>query len=83
MISPKSNNPDLHFVAAYKASEALCELLAVLPETDLIIETSNIAEIQQQLMLCILENRHFGDDSIKTFINYADELKWQAKRLAE
>jgi hypothetical protein len=81
MINPAS--PDLHFIASYKASEALCELLSVLPETDLVIEISNIAEIQLQMLGCILEHKHFGDEAIKTFIIYADEMKWQARRLGE
>ncbi len=83
MISPGTANPDLHFAAAYKASEVACEIIDVLPGTDIVDELSHLIEIQYQLMQCIIERKHFGDDNIKTFINYADEIKWQARRLKE
>jgi len=78
-----NGNPNLHFAAAYKASEVSCEMMDILPETDLILELSNILEIQRTLMECIVQKKHFGDDNITSFINYCDELKWQIRRLGD
>lgn len=78
-----NGSPDLHFAAAFKASEIACEMMEIFPETDLIIELSNILEIQRSIMECIIQRKHFGDDNIISFVNYCDELKWQIRRLGE
>ena len=78
-----NGNSDFHFGAAYKASEIACEMMDILPETDLMMELANILEIQRSLMECMIQRKHFGDDNLASFINYCDELKWQIRRLGD
>lgn len=74
---------DPHVIAILCASNAACELLEVLPQNDLIYELSELLDVQNELILHIIEGKHYGSDEIQRFIEYASEITDQAQSLKE
>ena len=63
-----------HFLAAYLASESACEILDVLPDTDLIEELRNLIYIQYELLNHIIEGKHYGTDNLVNFIEHTKNI---------
>lgn len=74
---------EAHFYAAFKASQVACELLDVLPETDIHEELKNVMNVQFDLFVHMIEGKHYGTRHLEDFISYTDELKNEATRLKE
>ena len=72
-----------HFMAAYKASNAACDIIDILPESDLIDELKNILCIQNDLFVHIFEGKHYGSNNLNTFVSYVEEVKREIDRIKE
>jgi len=71
-----------HFMAAFLASEASCAVLEVMPDTDLVEELRNLVYIQHQIMVHMIEGKHYGSNNITQFVEYTQEVKDEAARLS-
>lgn len=70
-----------HFYAILKSAEVACELTDLLPENDLVVELAHLLDTQADLMIHIVERKHYGTDSLRDFVDYTDELRTQVRRL--
>lgn len=81
-ISP-INKLEPHFVAAFLANEAACAVLDFLPDSDLIEELRNLIYIQNDLLVHIVEEKHYGTNNITSFVEYTQQIKDEIRRLRE
>lgn len=77
------NKLEPHFLASFVACEAACTILDFLPSTDLIEELRNLIYIQNELFVHIVEGKHYGTNNITDFVEYAQDVKDQIRRLRE
>jgi hypothetical protein len=70
-----------HFLGAFLASEAACSILDIMPGTDLVEELRNLIYIQRELMVHIIEGKHYGSNNITNFVDYTQEVKDEMARL--
>jgi hypothetical protein len=77
------NAADFHIMAMFIASTVACEIIELLPETDLIAELKIILETQYDLFCHFVDNKHFGTERIEDFIEYADETQKNIIQLRE
>lgn len=74
-------NLEPHFLASFLASEAACSVLDIMPSTDLVEEMRNLIYIQRELMVHLIEGKHYGSNNITNFVEYTQEVKEEAARL--
>ncbi len=74
---------DAHFYAAALASEAACDLIDILPDTDIVANLGILLEIQLDLFAHIIQGKHYGTDHLSHFLTYCQDMKKQAERLKE
>jgi hypothetical protein len=82
-MDPRIKSIDVHLYCAFLASSAACEILEVLPESDLVEELRTLITTQFELFVCILEGKHHGTDSLREFQEYCIEIKNQVDRIQE
>lgn len=73
---------DSHLFALYIGTNAACEILDLLPETDLTQELSEIINIQFSIISNIISHRHFGNDNLDDFIKHCEHLIDQVERVS-
>lgn len=66
---------DSHLFAAFTASQTAYELLNLLPRVDIVEEISTILYMQNEVLLHMIQNKHFGTDSLKEFIDSCLEIQ--------
>ncbi len=74
-------NVDHHVLALLSITHANIELLATLPDTDIIKELREINEDQFDILQCIIHNRHYGSDDLDNIIQDCQTVISQAKEL--
>lgn len=74
---------DSHFMAAFMACSAACDIVQILPQGDLTDELQYLIETQFDLFSHILEKKHYGTDSLNEFIEYTDEVRREMMRLSK
>lgn len=72
-----------HFLAAVVAADAACSVLEVMPDVDLVEDLRNLIYIQHDLMMHIIEGKHYGTDNITSFIEFAQDVQEEMARLGE
>jgi len=72
---------DSHLFALYVGTNAACELIDLLPETDLTEELSEILNIQFSIISNIMHHRHFGNDNLDEFIKHCENVIEQVERV--
>lgn len=72
-----------HFLAAFSACEAACQLLDLLPASDLIEDMRDLLHTQHELFQHMTEGKHFGTDALNRFITYSASIAQEAVRLRE
>lgn len=72
---------DPHLIALIAGSEAICEMLELLPECDIKEELVILARIQSNIIETIAKGRHFGSDSLDSFISHAENATKEAIRI--
>ena len=72
---------DQHFLAILRSSDALCDLIDLLPETDIRDEIKTALNMQLEILVYMLEGKHYGNRELNTYIKYVDSLKDEAFRL--
>jgi len=76
-------NIEPHFMAAFTASLTACEIVELLPESDLTDELHHILNTQLEILIHMLEGKHFGSNDLNHFMENMAEVKHQVKRLKE
>lgn len=72
---------EAHFLAAYLASSAACDLIDLLPDVDLVLDLEELLLSQQEIFIHIMEEKHYGTDNLNNFITFTQDIKKQALKL--
>ena len=72
-----------HFFATFSACESICQILDLLPNSDLVEDVRELAHTQHSLFLHMIEGKHFGSDAIEKFMKFTIAMRDQAIRLKE
>ena len=72
-----------HFCAAFSACESVCQILDLLPNSDLIEDVKVLIHTQHSLFIHMIEGKHFGSDAIEKFMKYTIAIRDEAIRLKE
>ena len=56
---------DPHVFMIFLASETAMQMLSVMPDTDFNVELREILTIQNEILLCVIEKKHFGSDALE------------------
>ena len=70
-------------MAALNICISSCEILEIMPESDLIDELYKLSKMQFEIMMHMLEGKHYGSDNLSSVVSYADNVKKEALRLKE
>lgn len=70
-----------HVFAVVSSSNIACEVAELLPECDLGEELKQILSIQHEILLEMIQGRHFGTAQLENFISYLDETQQNVKRI--
>ena len=74
---------DPHFLALYAATTAMYELVDALPECDIVLQLNEILVTQCELLEHIFEDKHYGSDRLKCFVDYTNNLKYEMRKLQD
>ena len=74
---------DPHFAAAFYACETACQILELLPRSDLIDDMRDLIHTQHSLFLNMIEGKHYGTDALNAFVTHTFAIREEAKRLKE
>lgn len=74
---------DHHFLAILKSSDAACDVVELLPNTDITDELKTLLRLQLEVCVHMLESKHYGTNNLNSFCDYIDEVKDEAARLNE
>lgn len=74
---------DPHFYAAFSACSSACQLLELLPASDLVDDIRDLLHIQHDLFLHMIEGKHYGSDALDEFMKYALLISEEAVRIKE
>jgi len=72
---------EAHFLAAYLATSAACDIIELLPDSDLIVDLEELMFTQLDIFCHMIEEKHYGTNSLTQFITYTQDMKKQAMRL--
>jgi hypothetical protein len=72
-----------HFYASLLAAYAACDLLDFIPKGDMYESLFYIISTQRDLMIHLLQGRHYGSDDIDDFISYIREVNQEVNRLRD
>lgn len=72
---------EAHFLAAYLATAAACDIVELLPYTDLIVDLEELLQTQMDIFCHIIEEKHYGTNNLTQFITFTQDMKKQAMRL--
>lgn len=72
-----------HIATALCATDSACNLIELLPETDLIIELKALLNIQYDVLVHALENKHYGNAKLAFFNEYAAQILIQTQRISD
>lgn len=72
---------DHHFLTAVRICASACEILDVLPESDLVTELQHLIYSQFEIFCNILEGKHFGTDNLNNLINYSIDVSKEVSRI--
>jgi hypothetical protein len=72
---------DPHLYAAHVGALAGCELLSLLPETDLTDELKNIYMVQLDLLNFVEMELEYEEESLISYVEYAMEVLSQVSRI--
>lgn len=72
---------EVHFLAAYLASSAACDVIELLPDCDLIVDLEEILQSQLDIFNHMIEEKHYGTNNLTQFISYTQDMKKQVLRL--
>ena len=74
---------DPHFLTILKAADVACDLIDLLPETDLRDEVRTVLNVQLEIIVNMLESKHYGTTNLNNFCDYIAQLKEEASRLKD
>jgi len=74
---------DPHFLALLKSSDVACDIIELMPETDLQQELKIVLNLQLEVIIHMLEAKSYGTRNLNSFCDYIAQLKEQAARLKE
>ena len=74
---------DPHFAAAFYACESSCQILELLPRSDLIEDMRDLIHTQHSLFLHMIEGKHYGSNALEAFIKNTFAIRDEAIRLKE
>ena len=80
-MEPKIKSIDYHLYCAFLASSVAGDIIAILPEGDLINDLEMLISTQFELFVCLLEGKHYGTDRLREFQELCVEMKKQITRL--
>lgn len=83
MTVPMPLKIEPHFFAAFAASEAAIAVLDLLPESDLVECLKNLIYIQHDLFIHMIEQKHYGTNSLHDFMDYIQETKEDIRRIKD
>ena len=74
---------DDHLFSIFCACNAMCEVLDVLPKTDLTEELKDLAHTQHELCMTLIEGKHYGTDNLEDFIDFTNEVTEEIARIKD
>ncbi len=74
---------DPHYVAVVAGMDCALGIAELLPETDLVDEQRVLLTSSLQILVDVLEGKHYGTNNLSEFMKNAEEIKSQIKRLKE
>lgn len=72
-----------HLLASFLASEAACDVIDLLPDVDLVEQLKNLIYIQNDLLACIIDHKHYGTDNITNFIEFIHNVRDEISQIGE
>lgn len=63
-----------HFQAIYESNNAALTVVEELPETDAVLELIGILEIQNDIIMTLIEQKHYGSNPLDNFIHYCKKI---------
>jgi hypothetical protein len=71
------------FFAVLNGAIVACEVLELLPESDLIDQLADILTIQREILTHIIEGRHYGSNNLDNYCDHINAIWTEVKRLNE
>jgi len=65
---------DHHVYTLIQSAKAMAVLMCNLPETDHVLETKTLLELHNEILLCLLEEKHFGTDNLNKVITHSETI---------
>jgi hypothetical protein len=59
------------------------EILDILPDKDMVDELKFLIDHSQEILMCVIEEKHFGTDNLDWFMQYTMNLKEEIGILRE
>jgi hypothetical protein len=68
---------DIHYMAVLAGMSCALEIAELLPDTDLVYEQSELIGSSLQILMDILDGKHYGTSNLSNFLNHVEETKKQ------
>jgi len=72
-----------HLFSILCSITACREILDLLPEKDMVDEMKFLTEKAEDILICVIEKKHYGTDSLDWFMQYTMDLKQELGILRE
>lgn len=72
---------NIHDLAILNSSQAALDLCEMLPETDIVLELHKVLATQFDILVQIIDCKHYGSDRLTKFIKECDKIIKQSQKL--